>query len=814
METLPSDSRFLRGISMRKLRELAARDECLDENGEKRSITRMWSAGDRAWARQTLPDGWRLEIIGEDHDWQTWRTGEYADVEPSVRHSRLYKYISPQGEVFLNRAPEGTTTMYHLAQREDPASVGRTTHVCSYPWAMPFVDIVEALTHALKDWSGGDPLIFMDCLSDGSHDDVGVAPVETDRHERNVWLEEKSTAIKQVRGGVVQVCSKWDNPERLQRGWMMLESVFAVTASPAVEVTYAMCPDQEQLMAAELRKAGPEAILDIVDQVEVKRDKIKCSHPDDTDKVFGKIEEIAAERQDGLRELEELLANSTRKAYARAIEQVFEQQWDEDPDALSVELGRSADVLDLGHQLAALWAMTDDQIKGRRIFEKVLRALDVLPESWNDGTVARRDRTAAALVQLILQMAPPDAEDEKNAALEDAHTVEKRALGGELAVSFQGISVAFLVAFGEEHNTELNYLSTDAVVERVIKPSSKRASIVGPSRKGRAFIETVHPQWKGKPTFFLSHAWRQTFHVRHEDCPWRGGAIQALQDSVVCDSCAATAQRDRDCDACRLKRENTFVWFDIFCVNQHLKSPHGGLQAFAFEPLRNAIVEAHEGLKMFLETWDDPATLSRVWCLEELRVAMLLGKDVQICMPQNAMLAFRKRAEENPVALLKAIDTVVERISIEHASATFESDREQVFGNMAASVGSKNLNKFCQVIMRKALMDAAFPSGLPSHDQSFLRQQEERASADKAKWDEIYEGMLAEADSFKTAQRIRIRRAVALMRLRADKEDPRALRELRKVAMDARRYYGAQAEEARDIVRQLSRSDSLRQDAH
>ena len=52
------------------------------------------------------------------------------------------------------------------------------------------------------------------------------------------------------------------------------------------------------------------------------------------------------------------------------------------------------------------------------------------------------------------------------------------------------------------------------------------------------------------------------------------------------------------------------------------------------------------------------------------------------------------------------------------------------------------------------------------------------------------------------------------MRLLADKEDPRALRELRKVAMDARRYYGAQAEEAQDIVRQLSRSDSLRQDAH
>ena len=804
MDTLPPDSRFLRGISLRKLQEMAGRDECFGEHGEKRSIAEMWSLGDRAWARQTLPEGWKLEIIGKEHDWQTWRTGEYADVEPSARHSRLYKYVSPSGEEFFNRAPPGTTTMYHLAQRADPDSVGRATHVCSYPWAMPFVDIVKAVVHALKGWSGGEALLFLDCLSDGSHDVIDLAPVEIEGHEKKVWLQEKEIAITEMRGGVVQVCSKWDDPERLRRGWMMLESIFAVTAG--AELVYAMCPDQEKLMVSELRRSGPEAILDIVDKVEVKRDRISCSKPGDTDRVFDKIEQIAAHRDGGLRGLEELLANSTRKAYARAIEQQFEEQWDQRPDPLRAELGRSADLLDLGHQLAALWATTDDQVKGRRIFEKVLRALDTLPEAWNEGTVARRDRTAAALVQLILQMAPEEAKD---AALEEAHRVEKDALGGELAVSFQGISVAFLIGFAEEHNTELNYLSTDAVVERVIKPSSKRLDVVGPSRKGRAFIETVHEQWKGKPSYFLSHAWRQTFHVRHEDCPWRGGAVQALQDLVVCDACATTGQHERACEACRSKREKTFVWFDIFCVNQHLKSPYGGLQAFAFEPLRNAIVEAQEGMAMFLETWDDPATLSRVWCLEELRVAMLFGKQVQICMPRNAMLSFRKRAEDNPTALLKAIDTVVERISIEHASATFESDREQVFGNIKASVGSKNMNKFCQVVMRKALMDAAFPDGLPTDDESFVRQQEERSREEETKRDEVYEGMLAEADSFNTAQRIRIRRAVALMRLRVDKEDSRALRELREVATLARRYYGAQAEEAQDIVRQLSRTDSL-----
>jgi len=35
------------------------------------------------------------------------------------------------------------------------------------------------------------------------------------------------------------------------------------------------------------------------------------------------------------------------------------------------------------------------------------------------------------------------------------------------------------------------------------------------------------------------------------------------------------------------------------------------------------------------------ATLSRVWCLEELRVAMLMGKKVRIAMPKEAMKSFR-----------------------------------------------------------------------------------------------------------------------------------------------------------------------------
>ena len=254
-----------------------------------------------------------------------------------------------------------------------------------------------------------------------------------------------------------------------------------------------------------------------------------------------------------------------------------------------------------------------------RVSQDVLADLkENKPEEWNEGKVARRDRTAAALVQLLLPASVQGAElspESRTEMMQEAHRVEKDALGGELAVSFQGVSVAFLQKFAQEHNEVLNFLSTDAVVERVIKPASKRASVIGPTGMGRAFIETLHEDWKGPPTFFLSHAWRQTFHVA--GCPWRGGAVQALIQSARCDRCknigmhlgsssstplpsdldraqkeaeisAATeagdytklggvdglvAQLERlDCSECAKKRSSTFVWFDIFCVNQVRKA--------------------------------------------------------------------------------------------------------------------------------------------------------------------------------------------------------------------------------------------------
>jgi hypothetical protein len=45
---------------------------------------------------------------------------------------------------------------------------------------------------------------------------------------------------------------------------------------------------------------------------------------------------------------------------------------------------------------------------------------------------------------------------DESAALEAAHEVERNALGGELAVLFQGVSIGFLAQWVQEHEDELN----------------------------------------------------------------------------------------------------------------------------------------------------------------------------------------------------------------------------------------------------------------------------------------------------------------------------------------------------------------------
>ena len=745
-----------RGLSVQGLHLLA-------EKSAGRTSGQMWS---QVWIQATAPKGWTAEVVRHP----TRASATQEAVNQWVRDV----YTNEQtGEQLLKTpeninefvSPPGCCAVIDAYAEELKGCLGAPTHYLSYGWHVPFEEVVQAVDLEISGNREGS-FVWMDLCCNIFHSDVDYSPQ---------GVREKLRGLR-----LVQVCAAWNEPERLKRLWIMFELYVAI--ADGNDISLAMTPKQQMLMASELRERGPEAILDVIFKMNPDVDAAKISGSEqDRQDIISMMTQLV-EKVGGQEQMNLQLAEATRRAYAAAIQMEFERQWE--------SAGPTAEVLDLGHQLAALWALTEDQAKARRMFEKVLAAIKQKPQSWKEGKVARLDKTSAALVALILQGG-------SEVAHLDAYRVEKDALGGELAVSFKGVSVEFLARFAERHDAELSFISTDATVERVIKPASKRASGFGQvDTEGRAYIETLDEKWKGPLSsgFFLSHAWRQTFHV--SEVEWRGGVVQAVVHSARCGRCKASELSGDGCTACKEQRENTFVWFDVFCVNQHLVSPYGGLLAFAFEPLRNAVVYA-DHLEMFLETWDDPATLSRVWCLEELRVAMMFGKDVRVCMPKQAMRSFHKRAKENPKQTIEDINKAVERISIEHASATFDRDRREVFGNIDNSVGRKAINDFAKETMRMALVQTAFPDGPPVD----LGADLQRTGA----VEQICADILSVADKPETnrAQEIRIRRAVALMRLRENPKSVTGMDELKSVAAMALRYYGPRAQEVRDIQQQV-----------
>ncbi|KAK3242474.1 hypothetical protein CYMTET_47839 [Cymbomonas tetramitiformis] len=668
------------------------------------------------WLPKLLPEGWTLRYVNG--------------------HKKKSKAVNEETGVANDYAPEGTLSVLELFV--NPAMIGPATHFVSFPALMLLTEIVEAVESTLSA-SEQPVFIWMDVLSIGWNDNVHI----------------QQAVINETRQ-VVQVCSKWDDPERLKRAWMMFELFSAIRVD--AELHYAMTLAEQRRLADDLRINGPNVVLDIVYRFEA--DPCRTHSMFQLELLKTELHSIV-EQQGGRAEIEHQLAERTRSAYAKIIAREFDRRWAElgDMDLDGGITKSESDVLDLGHQLARLWALTQNVDLAEKLFGQVLQRLPSAATTVRAGAHARRDRTTAELVQLLKQQG----------RIEDAHTAERDVSGcGKLPVSWEGISVSYLEGFAEENAAELRFLSTDAFVERVVKPETRKHGAV-------ALIETAAcNEARGKPTFFVSHAWRQTFYVP-KDAPaaaWRGGLVQALVGSTSKEA-----------------RGSTHFWYDVFCVNQHLRSPYdGGLLAFAFDPLRNAIIEC-DHLKLFMETWDDPAPLSRVWCLVEIHAAFLLGKEVKIVMPPRAMDTFRKQGTKDD------IERIVSRIDIKHASATFQSDRHKVLNFVEDTIGCDNLTLFCQEIIRAALYGLA---GMAK-------------STDRSKWTSLLKGIVDTVENQPCSpgtvpKEIEVKRGVAMMQCRIfppDAIEHIAGKELlNEVAHKALRFYGPRSQLYLDLKRQ------------
>ena len=754
----PKATDFSRGISLHGLKQLAI-------GAGQRSVREMWR---EVWIHQTVAEGWTVAPFHDDQGVFTHQTYLNSETNEQVTTQRKVSGVfENEGEL-----PECKTLMDARAADLAPF-IGAPTHLLSHPWSMSMEGIVEAAEDALRGSDADSAFFWFGMLSHNYHNTV-------------VTTEEDIGAFESAfkASDIVQVCSSWNDPERLGRLWMLYESCLAVANDRAL--LFGFDASERGALADALRLNGPDAILTVVYNLSVIPEgaKLRTNREDDRAVLEAGIAEFASQCG-GKSELDLKLREQTRQTYASAIEREFERRWallfggdvssssssssSSLPPSPPPNLEQQWQTLDLGHQLACLWAITDASDRAEVIFRRVLQRIKAMPV-LHDGNnhIARSDRTAAELVKLLRRSG--------ETTTQEAHRIAVEVSGsGELPVSWEGISVEFVETFLDDHGAAVEFLSTDAVVERVIKPTSRSPSFLyDPDPKGKALIEMAHDRYKGSSSFFLSHAWRQTFSVSTSE--YRGGLAQAIIHSVP------------ECE-----RATTYFWSDIFCVNQHLRSPHGGgLLAFAFEPLRNAMVNCG-CVKIFLERWDDPAPLGRVWCLDELRNALLLGKDVEIIMPPQAMRSFQEMAKGQPTLTIQDIERVVARIDVKHASATFRSDREFVFRQVEETLGSDALSSFCKEIFRDALTRCA---GIADSDASLRDGQ----------WETIFEKLERKAreGNVEVPKAIAILRAVAMMRLRRSKQgtpqyskDQDALRE---VATMALRFYGAKSQLYGDIM--------------
>ena len=74
-------------------------------------------------------------------------------------------------------------------------------------------------------------------------------------------------------------------------------------------------------------------------------------------------------------------------------------------------------------------------------------------------------------------------------------------------MSWDGISVEFLLKFVDGNEDAANFLSTDAVVERIVKPASSGLNTVlfDPEPKGKSIIESTHARYKGEFLYLPLH---------------------------------------------------------------------------------------------------------------------------------------------------------------------------------------------------------------------------------------------------------------------------------------------------------------------
>eukprot|EP00808_Paulinella_micropora_P011235 g76372.t1 len=240
-----------------------------------------------------------------------------------------------------------------------------------------------------------------------------------------------------------------------------------------------------------------------------------------------------------------------------------------------------------------------------------------------------------------------------------------------------GVSVSLLLATNQRWEAA-GCLAAGATTGDVVRDLVKPATADQKCSYEELLARSQDPQDRAgvaTATVFLSHAWKYTFKQ----------VVEAI----------AAHWPDKD-----NVRSQTFLWFDIFTVNQHQTFTVD--PDFWFEAFRENVRTIGRTV-LILSPWRNPVPLTRSWCLWEIFCTRLTKASFEICLSPTEVTDF----EHALVKDFKSILDSLSRIDVKKEEAFKKEDQEKILALVEGMEGGAHeLNKAVLAEMRAWVVQA------------------------------------------------------------------------------------------------------------
>ena len=140
-----------------------------------------------------------------------------------------------------------------------------------------------------------------------------------------------------------------------------------------------------------------------------------------------------------------------------------------------------------------------------------------------------------------------------------------------------------------------------------------------------------------------------------------------------------------------------FYYFDLLCVNQHSQDA-----VVPFEVLRDEFSGGVRGIgyTLLLLKWREPISLTRSWCVFEMATTLLVGAPLEVIMPPDDEVDFRRELLERFEGLILSLC----RVDVAKATAREEVDRVNINRAIEAAGGAQRTNEVVCAALREWML--------------------------------------------------------------------------------------------------------------